>query len=69
MVDITSARTSVAAEVPAPYGPGPTTRSSPTSDAAGKPVGRIRTHLQQAKDHGKHFAMPEFFKLNGTNGS
>ena len=58
MVDITSARTSMSGEVPAPYGPGPATRSGPTSDAAGQPAGRIRTHhLQQAKDNGERFAM------------
>jgi 3-methyl-2-oxobutanoate hydroxymethyltransferase len=58
MMDSTGARMSVAAEVPAPYGPGSTALNRPTSDAAGKPVGRIRTHhLQQAKDNGERFAM------------
>lgn len=57
MVDFTNARTSMAGEVP-PYGPGPTTRSGPTSDVSGRRAGRIRTHyLQQAKDNGERFAM------------
>jgi 3-methyl-2-oxobutanoate hydroxymethyltransferase len=58
MADTTSASTSEAAELPAPYGPGATTRSRPTSGAAEKPSGRVRTHyLQQAKDNGERFAM------------
>lgn len=58
MVDNRSTRLSAAAEVPVPHEPGPAASRTPTSDAAGKPGGRIRTHhLQQAKDNGKRFAM------------
>jgi 3-methyl-2-oxobutanoate hydroxymethyltransferase len=46
------------AEVPAPYGTGPTRTGIPPRDIAMKPGGRIRTHhLQQAKWKGERFAM------------
>ncbi|MEV7136438.1 3-methyl-2-oxobutanoate hydroxymethyltransferase [Arthrobacter sp. NPDC093128] len=46
------------AEVPAPYGNGPSGAGLPGSDPTEKPAGRIRIHhLQQAKDNGEHFAM------------
>lgn len=46
------------AEVPAPYGTGPSGTGVPASDAARFPAGRIRIHhLQQAKAKGEHFAM------------
>jgi 3-methyl-2-oxobutanoate hydroxymethyltransferase len=49
---------STSAEVPAPYGNGPSGTGLPPADTARKPAGRIRTrHLQQAKDNGEHFAM------------
>jgi 3-methyl-2-oxobutanoate hydroxymethyltransferase len=49
---------STSAEVPAPYGNGPSTEGPPGPDSAQKLGGRIRTHyLQQAKANGKHFAM------------
>ncbi|WP_427004912.1 3-methyl-2-oxobutanoate hydroxymethyltransferase [Pseudarthrobacter sp. H2] len=49
---------STSAEVPAPYGTGPSGTSVPSSDMARRPGGRIRTHhLQQAKDNGQRFAM------------
>ena len=58
MVDSTSTHAPGAAELPAPYGVGAGTSSRSTSNADGKPAGRIRTHhLQQAKDNGEHFAM------------
>ena len=58
MVDSTSTRAPGAAELPAPYGVGAGTSSHSTSNADGKPAGRIRTHhLQQAKDNGERFAM------------
>lgn len=48
----------MSAEVPAPYGNGSAQQSAPPSDAAKKPVARIRTHhLQQAKNDGQRFAM------------
>jgi 3-methyl-2-oxobutanoate hydroxymethyltransferase len=46
------------AEVPAPYGTGPTRTGTPARDIALRPAGRIRTHhLQQAKWNGERFAM------------
>lgn len=46
------------AEVPAPYGTGPTPAQAPSSDAAPKPAPRVRIHhLQQAKHDGTKFAM------------
>lgn len=46
------------AEVPAPYGTGPSAPSTSPSAAASKPAGRVRIHhLQQAKDNGTRFAM------------
>ncbi|MBB6407356.1 3-methyl-2-oxobutanoate hydroxymethyltransferase, partial [Arthrobacter sp. AZCC_0090] len=53
-----SPRPSTSAEVPAPYGNGPSAAGPPGPDAAKNPVGRIRIHhLQQAKAEGKRFAM------------
>jgi len=46
------------AEVPAPYGSGPTAAAQPSSASSRKPTARVRIHhLQQAKDNGEHFAM------------
>jgi 3-methyl-2-oxobutanoate hydroxymethyltransferase len=46
------------AEVPAPYGNGPSGIGLPASDKARRPGGRVRTHhLQQAKWNGERFAM------------
>ncbi|MFC9353318.1 3-methyl-2-oxobutanoate hydroxymethyltransferase [Arthrobacter sp. NPDC057013] len=58
MADSTSTRAPGAAELPAPYGVGASTRSRSTSDTGAKPAGRIRTHyLQQAKDNSERFVM------------
>ncbi|MCR1163612.1 3-methyl-2-oxobutanoate hydroxymethyltransferase [Paenarthrobacter sp. UW852] len=46
------------AEVPAPYGNGPSAAAQQPSAAGRKPAGRVRIHhLQQAKGNGEHFAM------------
>jgi 3-methyl-2-oxobutanoate hydroxymethyltransferase len=46
------------AEVPAPYGNGPSGTGVPASDTSRRPGSRIRIHhLQQAKSNGEHFAM------------
>ncbi|WP_427174376.1 3-methyl-2-oxobutanoate hydroxymethyltransferase [Arthrobacter sp. 92] len=58
MATSNSSESSMSAEVPAPYGNGPTQPASPPSGGTKKPVARIRTHhLQQAKANGEHFAM------------
>ncbi|MFP3462114.1 3-methyl-2-oxobutanoate hydroxymethyltransferase [Arthrobacter globiformis] len=58
MASTSSPDPSMSAEVPAPYGNGPTAAAVPPSESARKPVSRIRTHhLQQAKSSGERFAM------------
>ncbi|MEJ1180295.1 3-methyl-2-oxobutanoate hydroxymethyltransferase [Pseudarthrobacter sp. NPDC055928] len=58
MASSNSSDSRASAEVPAPYGNGPSTASSPSSDAAPKPAAKVRIHhLQQAKRDGTRFAM------------
>ena len=63
MATSNSSDSSTSAEVPAPYGNGPSRTGVTPSDSAGqaeskKPAGRVRTHhLQQAKTKGERFAM------------
>ncbi|MBT2550251.1 3-methyl-2-oxobutanoate hydroxymethyltransferase [Arthrobacter sp. ISL-65] len=54
----TDAAPSLPAELPGPYGTGPSRRDAGALAPAEKPAGRIRIHhLQQAKDNGARFAM------------
>ncbi|MDR7159307.1 3-methyl-2-oxobutanoate hydroxymethyltransferase [Arthrobacter sp. BE255] len=58
MASSNSSDSRASAEVPAPYGTGPTPAQPPSSDAAPKPAPRVRIHhLQQAKNDGTKFAM------------
>jgi len=58
MASSNSSDSRASAEVPAPYGNGPANAQAPASDAAPKPVPKIRIHhLQQAKRDGTRFAM------------
>lgn len=51
-------RESTSAELPPPYGNGPSRTGVQSTDTATRPGVRIRTHhLQQAKDNGHRFAM------------
>jgi len=58
MASSNSSDSRASAEVPAPYGNGPSQATAPSSDAAPKPAAKVRIHhLQQAKRDGTRFAM------------